>query len=616
MMMVLQRWKRMIKPRWACLIGVWIGLVALPASAQPQLTVVYPKEGDEIFVHDSTFVFGHTSPLEAPVFVNGIRAKKYANGTFMVVVPVRPGTFTFWCSSIWQQDTVTVKRTVHIPPYLQAGPTDSLGMDTTFIFPNRPLELQPGDRATFLMKGTPGKHAFVSLPGIAENIRMQEVNPRKPFRWRNAIFANDRPPRLPRVKGIYIAGFALPSVVSADSVPVQYTLRDRSGRSVRQQAPFHLTIIKPDGPRVALLQQPMTIGRPAPGRGRLIFLPEGVRLWITGRDGEFYRVRLTQKLDTWVPVASVRFLPQGTPLPSSDVQVLRTKNFPDRSQIIIRLRERLPFEVRQSVRPQQLILRLFGVISEDEWIRDDFIDPYIREIQWRRDGDQVSSLVVQLNTLQQWGYRAYYEGTRLIFEIRKPPRFTGTRQQPLKGLLICVDPGHAPDDGALGPSGITEKEATLLYANTIKEMLEQKGAEVFLTREDHQGLNLASRTKLAEAMDAHLFISIHFNALPDGVNPFIIRGTSTYYYHPQSRPLAKFVQKQLLRRTKLPNFGLRYDNLAVCRITWMPSILVEPAFIMHPLEEMRIRDTGFQRAVADGIVKGILEFVNRARAEN
>ncbi len=599
------------------LIAATLMALVFPAhgQSQPRLSVVYPKEGDEIFAPDSTFVFGHVFPRKAPVYVNGIRARKYKNGTFMVMVPVQPGDFRFHCISIWKGDTTAVDRRIAIPAFLQTGPTDTLGIDTTYIFPSRPMELQPGDKVTFLMKGTPGQKAFVTLTGVTDFLPMVELRPRKPFYWGEAVFGQDRPPRIPEVKGIYAATYIIQQKDPPGAVPIQFTLQSPDGRSQSYISPATLTILKTDVPRVGLLQQPMTIGRTAPGKGYQYFLPEGVRLWITGRDGDYYRVRLAADEETWVPVSAVRLLPEGTPPPSSEIMVARTQNFPDRARIKLFLQERLPFGVEQSARPQKLILRLYGAVSNTDWIRHDFIDPYVGEIQWRQEKTNVYKLIIHLNTLQQWGYRVYYEGTNLFLEVRKPPRFTGGRRKPLKGMLICVDPGHGPDDGALGPTGLTEKEATLLYARTLKDMLERKGAVVFLTRDDNQGINLASRTKIAEAIEAHLFISIHFNALPDGVNPFISRGTSTYYYHTQSYPLAKFVQKQLLRKTKLPNFGLYYDNLAVCRITWMPSVLVEPAFIMHPLEEMRTLDAGFRRAVCEGIVKGVLDFVKQARAE-
>ncbi|HEX9653539.1 MAG TPA: N-acetylmuramoyl-L-alanine amidase, partial [bacterium] len=212
-----------------------------------------------------------------------------------------------------------------------------------------------------------------------------------------------------------------------------------------------------------------------------------------------------------------------------------------------------------------------------------------------------------LDVVQQWGYNPYYEGTNLVVEVKKPPK-----KLKLSELLICVDPGHGPDDGAVGPTRLKEKDANLQLSQVLKEKLQRKGARVFLTRHDRHGANLAVRPKIAAQMEADLLLSVHHNALPDDVNPFVSRGTSTYYYHPQSLPLAVAIQQQLLNKLKLNNFGLFYDNLALCRPPQMPAVLIEAAFIMHPEEEKLIKSSHYRNLVADAIVRGIEDFLKQA----
>jgi len=114
-------------------------------------------------------------------------------------------------------------------------------------------------------------------------------------------------------------------------------------------------------------------------------------------------------------------------------------------------------------------------------------------------------------------------------------------------------------------------------------------------------------------VQADVLLSIHHNALPDDVNPFTSRGTSTYYYHPQSHALAAAIQKRLLKKLKLPNFGLYYDNLSVCRTPQMPAVLIEPAFMMHPEEETQIRSRKYKQNAADAIIKGLEDFLKQAK---
>ena len=109
----------------------------------------------------------------------------------------------------------------------------------------------------------------------------------------------------------------------------------------------------------------------------------------------------------------------------------------------------------------------------------------------------------------------------------------------------------------------------------------------------------------ARRANAHAFISVHLNALPDGVNPFTANGTSTLFYHQHSEPLARPVQEELMKRFGLRDLGVHYQNLAVARPTWYPSVLAEGLFLMLPEQEAAMRDAGFQRKYAEGLVVGL-----------
>ena len=109
-------------------------------------------------------------------------------------------------------------------------------------------------------------------------------------------------------------------------------------------------------------------------------------------------------------------------------------------------------------------------------------------------------------------------------------------------------------------------------------------------------------------------MSIHLNALPDGVNPFTAHGTGTYYFHPHSEPLARTVQRGMVRHMGLRNLGVYYDNLALVRPTWMPSVLCEGAFLMIPEQEAALRTSEFQERYARGVADGLEEYFRRLAA--
>jgi N-acetylmuramoyl-L-alanine amidase len=91
-------------------------------------------------------------------------------------------------------------------------------------------------------------------------------------------------------------------------------------------------------------------------------------------------------------------------------------------------------------------------------------------------------------------------------------------------------------------------------------------------------------------------------------------GTGTYFFHPQSEPLARAVQKGMVRSMGLRDLGVYYDNLAVVRETWMPAVLCEGAFVIVPEQEAAMRQPEGQRAYARGVAEG-LEAYFRALGE-
>jgi N-acetylmuramoyl-L-alanine amidase len=171
-----------------------------------------------------------------------------------------------------------------------------------------------------------------------------------------------------------------------------------------------------------------------------------------------------------------------------------------------------------------------------------------------------------------------------------------------------VDPGHPPV-GSNGPTGLREAEANLAIGLLVKQLLEAAGARVFITRTEDVPIDLWPRVHAAEQAGADLLVSIHNNALPDGVNPFTNNGASVYYNHPRSVPLARAVQAELVRRLGVRDLGIGRGDLALVRTTWMPSILTEGLFIMVPEQEAALRSPRGQRLYAEAVVEGIRRFL-------
>lgn len=585
-------------------------LISLPGLSYSQLSVdvVYPKEGQTVFASDSTFIFGSVNEGVGEVFVNGDPVQVYRNGAFMGYVPVEPGEFVFRCLAVSEFDSALAERTVVIPPQAVASPSDSVVIDTHYLLPQDDLQLIADDVIHVAFKGTPGLFASFSIPGVVENVPMVEAPPEQDVYWGEAVFGDGRQIYPPQVAGIYRGSYRVPPGVAVDSTRVHVRLDGTNGADIEATTPAQLTILAAGPPRIAELSAPMTVARTGPALGYQLFLPQGVKLEITGKRDGHYRARLTASDAVWIPETSLRFLPEGTPVPGSTVSAVRTEDRGRWFRVRVFLQERLPFKIEQSNDPSALQISVYGADSNTDWIRYDFSQKFVKEVSWSQPRNDVYQVQVFFKGGQLWGYDSFYDDRTLVLDIRKPPE-----EFSLDDKVICIDPGHGPDDGAIGPRRTLEKDANLKLAAILKEKLEDKGATVYLTRKSSHGASLQARTKMAIYLEADLFLSLHYNALPDGVNPWRNRGSSAYYYHPQSLSLAAAIQQRMLKKLELPDYGLYYDNLAVCRITQMPSVLIEPAFIMHPQEETLIKSPKFRKKTAEAIVDGIKDFYKRAR---
>ena len=90
-------------------------------------------------------------------------------------------------------------------------------------------------------------------------------------------------------------------------------------------------------------------------------------------------------------------------------------------------------------------------------------------------------------------------------------------------------------------------------------------------------------------------------------------GTTNFYYWPFALDLARDLQRELLGEFGLPDRGVRFQNLAIPRTTWMPSVLTETLFMMFPEQEAALRDSRVLDRIARAHLNGMAAFV-RERA--
>ncbi|TKJ39078.1 hypothetical protein CEE37_11685 [candidate division LCP-89 bacterium B3_LCP] len=327
----------------------------------------------------------------------------------------------------------------------------------------------------------------------------------------------------------------------------------------------------------------------------------------------YFRIPLTDDLHGWVEDKFVEIDTSCNKVVKSVLHSISVNANNGRTTVSIPLQERMLFNLIEQPESGSLRLDLFGATARLDQIYYDPKGRIVREIRWNQSSDDLLSLTILLNISKLWGYRTFYHENTLKVEIRNEPKIAG---HSLKGRKIVLDAGHGGDNlGAIGPTRLPEKEPNLEIVFALKKLLEKEGAEVILTRENDSTVNIYDRIDYAVDQEAEILLSIHNNALPDGKNPFINRGSAVYYYRPQSRQLAKHLHENLLESSGLDDFGFYYKNLALTRPTELLAVLVECAFIIHPEEEMLLQDDRFIKRVAKGLRNGIKDFLKEYKRQ-
>ena len=258
--------------------------------------------------------------------------------------------------------------------------------------------------------------------------------------------------------------------------------------------------------------------------------------------------------------------------------------------------------------------------------------------------------------------------TNTAREVLRPPR-------PRAGLrTIVLDPGHGGDEtGAIGPSGVAEKDLTLLLARTLRTRLRSRlPVRVVMTRNEDVDLPLASRTAIANQNKADLFLSIHLNSAagaharaggaetyflslqasderaaqaaaaenrvaeddpgdpPPGTDPggagadggddllydlqLILWDLAQSHHLSESQRLARLIQEELNSTLGLRDRGVKQAPFRVLMGAAMPAVLVELGFLSNPREERRLQDPAYRARLVDALVRAISRY--RVLVEN
>ncbi len=270
--------------------------------------------------------------------------------------------------------------------------------------------------------------------------------------------------------------------------------------------------------------------------------------------------------------------------------------------VTVSLDEKLPYRSIQQIEPSRIVVEIFGVESNTNWITQLSSTKEIKNAWYEQPEEDVMRVIIDLKHKQHWGHSIFYEGNKLIIRIKRQPE-----KPALKYLTIAVDAGHGGDNiGAIGvTSNILEKNYTLLIAKELQAVLLKKKANVIMTREKDTSLSMVERIEFLKAQNPDMLISIHLNSSSKDS----IQGVSTYYRYIGFRPLSVSILNHMLD-LNLKEFGnVGAFNFSLSGPTDYPNCLVEVAFLSNKEDEKKILSPAFRKAVAKKIVEGIEEFL-------
>jgi N-acetylmuramoyl-L-alanine amidase len=584
------------------------GLPAVPAvrGAPIDVRVRYPADNQLLTSRDSNFVLGSVGTGDVSLVINGQAVPVAPNGAFLAWLPNPPaGALRYDVVVARAADTVRRTVRVRVPVRTPLPGAGALRVDSGSVLPGRGLWAKRDDYV----------RVSVRAPANAEVLVEGSDRVRRPLVRGNGLVAAPSvatPDAVVDVNGDDASAVFATEVAArllADSARPPRLFAMRGNDTVRLNVPL-VRALPADTRLLAMLRSPSTIGSDTDRVVNARTIVDGTYKWmllngtiveVTGRSQGFTRIRLDGTLDVWVDSDDLVLLPEGAAMPRRVTGGFRVTPSAEWVDVAISTGDRPAHLVEPDGRT--LVLTLYGVQANPEISPIFGNDTLVRRMSW----DQVTSDRVRLTlTLSQpvFGWQSLWDESRrqFVLRVRRPPLIDAAN--PLRGLTIAVDPGHPPA-GATGPTGLYEGDAVFPVGEQVADLLRARGATVVMTRTSLAPVGLTERGVTARRANAHAFISVHLNALPDGVNPFIANGTSTLFYHQNSEPLARPVQEELMKRFGLRDLGVHYQNLAVARPTWYPSVLAEGLFLMLPEQEAAMRDAGFQRKYAEGLVVGL-----------
>lgn len=209
-------------------------------------------------------------------------------------------------------------------------------------------------------------------------------------------------------------------------------------------------------------------------------------------------------------------------------------------------------------------------------------------------------------------------GIHLIEEVQIVISHTLSEETEEK-VSIVIDPGHGGEDpGKVGVNGALEKDINLTVGLMVRDILEEKGYEITMTREEDVSMlgeetfskvgDLSARVELMNAVQPELVVSVHQNSYTSES----IRGAQVFYYtySTEGEALAESIQTELWQIDPDNARQIKAnDSYYILSRTEVPMVIVECGFLSNEEEAELLATESYQKEIANAIVVGIEQYL-------
>lgn len=309
-----------------------------------------------------------------------------------------------------------------------------------------------------------------------------------------------------------------------------------------------------------------------------------------------------------------------------------------------------------------------GATANAQQIESHIDRRFMRKVSVHQQAGTAQVSVQLRQSFTKWHHRFSHNPERIqisIPDLSFTLDSTNEQQQPASNQeidVIIVDAGHGGrDNGAVGRGGTREKDITLQIARETARLLRaEKRWQVIMTRDSDETVSLDTRAEIANRAKGDLFLSIHCNAHPKrsprGWNVFFLASArndsaraveqleNSYFvreiaqeealdsteeadpilgilndmimteFQAESQEFALLLDSRMRKNLTIPARGVDQAGFFVLNKIFMPSVLIETAFISNATEEKLLKSRAFQAAVAKSIVEAVIEFTDKYAA--